>query len=114
MPTQINPQFLEILQSRPLTRHKKMFGGVGGWANDNMFAVQDSQGDIFLRFGETDREELLKLPGTGPFMDMREYVRLPESILSDPDQLDEWVERSYQYVVHLPPKLAKKKRQYLK
>jgi len=108
MATEINPQFLEILRSRPLTRHKKMFGGVGGWANDNMFAIQDSQGSIYLRFAEADREELLKLPDTGPFMDMREYVHLPEAILADPDQLDEWVERSFQYVVNLPPKPAKR------
>jgi TfoX/Sxy family transcriptional regulator of competence genes len=110
MPTEVNPQFLEIIQSRPLTRHKKMFGGVGAWANDNMFAVQDSQGVIYLRFSEGDRDELLKLPGTGPFMNMREYVRIPESILADPDQLDEWVERSFQYVVHLPPKDKRRKR----
>lgn len=110
MPTQINPHFLEIIQSRPLTRHKKMFGGVGAWANDNMFAIQDSHGNIYLRFGESDREALLKIPGTGPFMDMREYVKIPPSILSDPDELDEWSERSYLYVVHLPSKPVKKKR----
>jgi TfoX/Sxy family transcriptional regulator of competence genes len=85
-----------------------MFGGVGGWANENMFAIQDSQGDIYLRFNEADRAELRQLPDTSPFMDMREYVRLPKTVLADPDQLDEWVERSYQYVVKLPPKAAKK------
>ena len=110
MSTEINPQFLEILNSRPLTRHKKMFGGVGGWANGNMFAVQDSEGSIFLRFGETDRDEMLKIPGTGPFMMMAEYVRIPKAILDDPDTLDDWVERSYQYVVNLPPKPAKRRK----
>jgi TfoX/Sxy family transcriptional regulator of competence genes len=108
MPTEIKPQFLEILQSRPLTSYKKMFGGVGGWVKEHFFAIQDSQGDIYLRFDEADRAELRQLPDTKAFMDMREYVRIPPAVLADPDQLDEWVERSYQYVVNLPPKAAKK------
>lgn len=110
MPTEIKSQFLEIIQSRPLTRYKKMFGGVGGWANENMFAIQDSQGDIYLRFNEADRTELRQHTDAHPFMDMREYICLPKSILADPDQLDEWVERSYQYFVNLPPKPPKKNR----
>ncbi len=110
MPTEINPQFLEIIQSRPLTRYKKMFGGVGGWANENFFAIQDSHGDIYLRFNEADRAELRQFPDTDAFMDMREYVRLPKIILDDPDELDEWVERSYQYVVNLPKKPVKQSR----
>lgn len=111
MPTEISPQFLEIIQSRPLTRYKKMFGGVGGWANENFFLIQDSRGDLYLRFDEADRAALSQLhPDTDAFMDMREYLRIPKALLVDPEKLDDWVERSYQYVVNLPPKPAKKRK----
>ncbi len=105
---EFNPIFLEIVQSRPLTRHKKMFGGAGGWAKDQMFVAQDSQGAIYLRFDEGDRREFSRVPGTGPFMNFKEYLRIPDTVLNDPVELDEWVERAYRYALSLPPRRKKK------
>lgn len=97
-------KFYEIVNSRPLTRHKKMFGGIGGWVKDTIFIICDSGGEIYLRFNDADREELSSTEGTGPFMNMREYLRVPEHVLSDEIDLDDWVERSFQYALTIPPK----------
>ncbi len=64
---------------------------------------------FFLRLGENDRGELLRIEGASEFdpmggRPMREYVVLPDSMLEDQDELQSWLTRSIGYTRSLPPK----------
>ena len=101
--------FQEIIHSRPLTSTRKMFGGMGGFVKETMFAIFDSGGKIYLRFNEADREGYLQVEGTHKFGNMREYVRVPEAVLADELALDEWLDKSYQYGLTVPPRKKRRR-----
>ena len=62
-------------------RRKKMFGGYGIFENDAMFALAISEGDIFLKVSDANRQRFLhaesKKFGRMP------YDSLPDEILAD-------------------------------
>jgi TfoX/Sxy family transcriptional regulator of competence genes len=103
--------FDELLPDRPDVRRKPMFGQMAGFANDSMFLCLF--GDrIAVRLDEKSREELLRIPETGPFAPMgervmKEYVVLPPSWRDTPEAAREWVERSADYAATLPAKAKK-------
>lgn len=69
-------------------RAKKMFGGVGVFADDVMFVIIDSAGKVFLRandetsvrFEEAGGEKHGRMP----------YYSVPETVLADEHQLGQW------------------------
>ena len=84
-----------------------MFGYPSAYVNGNMFAglFKDS---MILRLPD-DLREVLILAGGEPFAPMpgrvmREYVTVPESILSNRAKLKAWVGKSQEYAEALPPK----------
>ncbi len=91
---------------------KKKFGCPAYFVNDNMLAGV-FQNDIFIRLSERDREEIVsRHDGTLPFepvkdRKMKEYVVLPDSLYTNPEKFQEWLNRSYRYVASLPSKKAK-------
>jgi TfoX/Sxy family transcriptional regulator of competence genes len=99
------------------SQKRKMFGCPAYFTNENMFAgvFADS---IFVRLSEKDRAELqAAFDEAAPFEPMpghvmKEYMALPETVISDREELHVWLERSWQYALSLPPKekKAKKKR----
>lgn len=113
-----SPEMTEFLD-RALTpfnsQRKQMFGFPVYFINDNMFAGLH-QDDLFIRLSEQDREAILAaFDEAGPFepmpgRPMKEYVVLPEPLLNDSSVLQEWLERSFQYVSSLPPKERKTKK----
>ena len=96
-------------------QERKMFGCPAYFVNNNMFAGVH-QDNLFIRLSEEDREEVSSTydevvqfePVEG--RRMREYVVLPDSLCSDPDTFQKWLNRSYQYVSSLPPKEPRTKR----
>lgn len=65
-----------------------------------------------VRLAETDRAELLAIPGAGPFepmpgRSMGGYAVLPPSIVADDAAVRRWVERAIEYGRNLPPKVPK-------
>ena len=72
------------------------------------------ENNLFLRLSEPDREEFLQaFPGAATFepvkgKPMREYVVLPEEVLSAPEKLEPRLSRSFDYAVKLPEKKKKK------
>ena len=89
---------------------RKMFGSPTYFVNNNMFAgVHEDV--IFLRLSEEGRKLIMdEFPDVGHFeplegRKMREYMTLPEEICRDIPKLEKWLERSYQFVSSLPPKI---------
>jgi TfoX/Sxy family transcriptional regulator of competence genes len=91
-----------------------MFGCLAYTVNNNMFAgaYQDS---LFIRLSERDRQDLrARHSGTRAFEPMegrvmKEYMLLPPDIYNDDETLHEWLSRSYEYALSLPPKQRKRR-----
>jgi TfoX/Sxy family transcriptional regulator of competence genes len=94
---------------------KMMFGAKTYFVKGNMFAGVHGDG-IFIRLSEQDRGAVLSAYGeAAPFEPvagrvMKEYIALPPALIHDADKLDEWLERSYRYMLTLPVKEQKPKR----
>ncbi len=99
--------FDSAVEGLPLLR-RKMFGYPAGFANGQMCCGLFGK-QFFLRLGEGDRKELLRIEGASEFdpmggRPMREYVVLPDLMLETPDELQSWLARSIAYTRSLPPR----------
>jgi TfoX/Sxy family transcriptional regulator of competence genes len=82
--------------------------------NGNMFSILHSpDGRLALRLSETDRDKFLKKYKTTLFeaygIVMKEYVAVPEALLSKTKELQKYLALSYEYARTLKPKPTKKK-----
>ena len=109
------PYMVELFDSiLPLdgrVERRKMFGSPCGFVNGNMFCGLFER-SMFLRLSEADRGEAVDQLGAAPFepmkgRPMREYVTLPDDLLEDEAQLDDWMGRALAYAGGLPPKEKK-------
>ncbi len=83
-------------------RARKMFGGMGVYSGEKMFAIllDDSVG---LKLSPEDRDQALQLEGAEPFKPgpeqppMPEYVIMPHQVLNDADAFRDWVAKSADY-----------------
>jgi|SRR5690349_11618441 hypothetical protein len=80
--------------------------------NGHMFSVLNKDGTVSLRLASTDREAFLKkYNASQPVMYgmvMKEYVAIPEALLSKTSELAAVFESSYRYVGTLKPKATKR------
>ena len=113
-----NKELISLLESEMLKYkcdRKMMFGSPTFFINNNMFA-DVHEDTVIIRLSEGDRKDIFSLYGEIlPFVPMeghvmKEYAALPESVSSKAEIFEEWLERSYQYAVSLPPKETKHKR----
>lgn len=95
---------------------KPMFGCPVYFVNNNMFTGVKG-GDVFIRLSESDRaaiqvdcDEVTPFEPRPNFI-MKEYVSIPESKLSDQQFMSKWINRSYSFVLSLPPKVKKDRKQ---
>lgn len=83
-------------------RARRMFGGMGIYTGERMFAFLVGE-DIGLKLSPEDLDEAMQLPGAEqlrPAPDaepMKEYVRMPRSVLDNYELFIAWVERSASY-----------------
>jgi hypothetical protein len=81
--------------------------------NGHMFSYLHPSGAMALRLPDADREKFLKKYNTTLFeaygVVQKEYVRVPDELLTDTKELLKYFQVSYQYVGTLKPKPAKKK-----
>jgi TfoX/Sxy family transcriptional regulator of competence genes len=93
---------------------RMMFGCPAYFVNNNMFTGVH-QDNIILRLSEDGQTEIRsKYDEASPFEPMKgrvmkEYVVLPEVLYSDSEDLNQWLNKSYEYVLSLPPKQRKTK-----
>ena len=73
---------------------RKMFGGYGIFESSAMFALVNSQGDLFLKVDDTNRSRFddagAKQHGKMP------YFQVPGEIMEDSDALKDWAVVSLQ------------------
>ena len=110
-----SPELIRILEEAAdpfeVVERRKMFGCPAYYINGNMFAgVYGLQ--LFLRLAPRERAELQESLGAKAFepmagRPMKEYLSLPEAVWNDPEALDEWMRRSVEFTVSLPPKEPK-------
>ncbi len=90
---------------------RKMFGSPCYFVNRNMMTGVH-QSTLFVRLSEDDKEWAAGEGASGfePMKGrvMREYMVLPEEVLRNGERLDDYLDRSYEYVSSLPPKEKKK------
>ena len=77
---------------------RKMFGGVGIYAEDVMFALESRAGDLYLKVDDESRAEFEQL-GAGPFspsgrQTMRSFYEVPDEVASDDAELAGWARRA--------------------
>lgn len=111
---------LELFESLPNVRIKRMFGGAGVYAGDVMFGLIDD-GVIYLKTDEALRAELAAQGSTFWIYSRKDgtteqssYWRLPDSALDDPDEATRWGRRALAVAAAnksaLRKRAAKKKR----
>ena len=106
-------QLFQALQSEVGGTPRQMFGYPSAFENGQLFTGLFGDG-LFVRLGEEDRGELLKLRGAVPFAPMKgrpmkEYVVLPPSLIDDEEAVKSWMRRGLEYARSLPPRTAAKK-----
>ncbi len=83
-------------------RARRMFDGMAVYTGERMFAYLAGD-DIGLKLSPDDREEALSLDGAELLKanpkgaPMKEYVRMPKSVLDDDADFEAWVQRSASY-----------------
>src|SRR5215203_2828773 len=92
---------------------RKMFGYPAAFANGNLF-IGLHQNDFIMRLSEDDRARFSAQYGERIFepmqgRPMREYVRLPEELLTDARKRAPWIKRSLEYAKGVKPRTRTKK-----
>lgn len=79
-----------------------MYEGMAIYSGEKMFAYLIGE-DIGLKLSPDDRETALQMSGAEPLRPspeaepMREYVRMPQTVLDNYDDFCSWVQRSAVY-----------------
>lgn len=100
---------LDTLVQNLTTSKRMMFGSIAYFANGYMFAgvFEDS---IFLRLSEDDRKKLKSKDEDIVHFEplegrkMREYVVLSENFCKNIPLFENWLERSFDFVMSMPVK----------
>jgi TfoX/Sxy family transcriptional regulator of competence genes len=104
--------FDKSVPASPSVSRRKMFGYPAALANGNLFFGLH-QDDFIMRLSGEDRARFSAVYGERTFEPMpgrrmREYVRLPEELLSDTRKRGTWVRRSLAYAESIEPKTRKR------
>jgi DNA transformation protein and related proteins len=92
-------------------RARRMFGGMGVYTGEKMFAfLMDN--DVAFKLAPPDYEEAMTIPGATEMCPeagadpLKEYVKMPKTVLDNADEFVKWVERSAEYVRNRAARLA--------
>lgn len=93
--------FDKSVPSSVTVSRRKMFGYPAAFANGNLF-IGLHQNDFIMRLSKQDRARFSAEYGERIFepmkgRPMREYVRLPEELLTDAGKRGPWIKRSLEY-----------------
>ncbi len=82
--------------------------------NGHMFSFLSKEGIMGLRLSEMDRKYFIEKYNSYLMEQygriMKEYVSVPNALLSDTSELSKYLQKSFNYVSELKPKLTKKKK----
>ncbi len=83
-------------------RARKMFGGMGVYTGEKMFAILLDD-VVSLKLSPEDRNDALAIEGAHTFRpspdapEMSEYVVLPANVLNDDNAFKKWLRKSAEY-----------------
>jgi TfoX/Sxy family transcriptional regulator of competence genes len=112
IPAEHHALFLAALPKDPRISTVKMFGGLAGMVNGQMFSGLFAR-SVLVKLSAADQQEALALDGSAPFdpmgngRAMKDTVLLAEEVMDDPQVLRDWLRRSFELALTLPPKPAK-------
>ncbi|MEZ5057119.1 MAG: hypothetical protein R2879_08795 [Saprospiraceae bacterium] len=93
----LNPNFDRKGKSMPYTS-----------ANGYMFSLLNKEGQFGIRLPKESAKSFQEKYDSGPFKShgafMKDYVLVPDDLLSRPEELEPYLQESYEYVMSLPPK----------
>lgn len=99
--------FEAVVPDGPGITKRKMFGYPVAFANGNMMMGLFGD-DFFVRLPENARSELVVAGGRplepSPGRIMKEYMIVPDQVLGNIAALNEWIKKSLEYTLDLPPK----------
>jgi TfoX/Sxy family transcriptional regulator of competence genes len=82
--------------------------------NGHMFSHLSKEGVMGLRLPKEERERFLETYGTTLYEQygaiMKEYVKVPDELLENTEELKKYLETSLEYIKSLKPKPTKKKK----
>jgi hypothetical protein len=77
-------------------------------ANGHMFSLLNKAGELGMRFSKQVQEKYIQEFGSSKFKshgaEMKGYVQIPDHMFNDLDDLSEYLNESYDYVMSLEPK----------
>ena len=81
--------------------------------NGHMFTYLSKTGSMGLRLPKDEREKFLERYKTTLYEQygtiMKEYVKVPDSLLKNPEEMKKYLDISFAYIMSLKPKPTKKK-----
>jgi hypothetical protein len=107
-PPELVERFASVLSRYPEAQQRQMFGYPAAFVSGNM-ATSLFQDRWVVRLGDAEREELMKLDGSGQFepmpgRPMKGFAVVPPSFVNDDAKLTPWVERALTFAGTLPKK----------
>ena len=82
--------------------------------NGHMFSFLDKEGKMGLRLSAEERDKFIQVFNSTLMEQhgriMKEYVVVPENLLSDTNKLSDYFTQSYDYISTVKPKPTKKKK----
>lgn len=107
-PPALVERFAAVLARYPGAQQRQMFGYPAAFVGGNM-ATSLFQDRWVVRLGDVEREQLMKLDGSGPFepmpgRPMKGFAVLPSSMMEDDRKLAGWIERAIAHAASMPRK----------
>lgn len=104
-PPELIEKFEQLLPQHPLITKRKMFGYPCGFAKGKLF-IGLHQDNMVLRLSAEDREKFMtkykaKIFSPMPGRTMKEYVVVPATLFSKKAELNRWIEKAFEYVIHV-------------
>lgn len=107
IPPEHHPLFMAALPKDPRVTTMRMFGGLAGMVNGQMFSGLFARSAL-VKLSAADQQEALALDGSAPFDPMgngrimKDTILLAEEVMDDPQALRDWLRRSLDFALTLP------------
>ncbi|MCJ7451843.1 MAG: TfoX/Sxy family protein [Steroidobacteraceae bacterium] len=106
---------IDQLEGIGRVRSKRMFGGVGLYANELFFGLLANNG-LFFKVDDTNRADF-EARGMGPFRPFRDkpelemgYYEVPADVIDEAEELIAWARKAMRVAAAAPRKVKPRKR----
>ena len=112
IPESHHPLYMAALPKDPRISTLRMFGGLASMVNGHMFSGLFARSAL-VKLSAADQQEAMALDGSAPFDPMgngrvmTNTILLADEVMDDPQVLRDWLRRSFEHALTLPPKAPK-------